>query len=287
MAKSPSHKLGQLIGEYFEESIERFLVPLFEDARYYLDYKHPRKARRNKKLVEWKDSKNHPHNLDYVVEKDGSDRELGKLVAIIEIAWRTGGRHSANKVQEIMAAVNPIADRYRGNNVYKAAILSGDFTVPPLQNLESNDFDVIYFDKNSIKSAFKKQGIDILISDDDEDDKTQKQVDAFESLTAIQRDELAEDLYNCMSDKMSGFTSRLMAHLDSPITEVIVATSFSKSQSFDGIDSAIKSLAETEPEINGVQFSKYIIMIRYSTGAKVEIDAPTRREAIEHLQRFL
>lgn len=287
MAKSPSHKLGQLIGDYFEQSIERFLVPLFEDGRYYLDYKHPRKSRNNKKLVEWQDSKGHKHNLDYVIEKDGTEHELGKLVSIIEIAWRTGGRHSANKVQEIMAAVNPIADKYRGNNVYKAAILSGDFTGPPLQNLEANDFDVVYFDKGSIKSAFASQGIDILISDGDDDNKTQRQVDIFESLTAVQRDVLAEDLYRCMSDKMAAFTSKLMSHLDSPITEIIIATSFSKSHSFDDINNAITSLEQTEPTVDGIQFSKYVIIIRYKTGTKVEIDAVSRDEAIQYLRRFM
>lgn len=45
MANSPSHRLGELIGDFFEESIIEYLKPLVNKKGFYLDYRHPRKAR--------------------------------------------------------------------------------------------------------------------------------------------------------------------------------------------------------------------------------------------------
>jgi len=50
MAKSPSHKFGQLIGNLLEELIEPFLTDFAKRSVLYLDYqKNSRKARKGKK----------------------------------------------------------------------------------------------------------------------------------------------------------------------------------------------------------------------------------------------
>lgn len=38
MAKSPAHRLGELLGDFFEESIIEYLKPRVEEKGYYLDY---------------------------------------------------------------------------------------------------------------------------------------------------------------------------------------------------------------------------------------------------------
>lgn len=51
MATSPSHKLGELIGGFFEFSIVQYLKPIVSEKGFYLDYCHPRPARRNFKSI--------------------------------------------------------------------------------------------------------------------------------------------------------------------------------------------------------------------------------------------
>ncbi len=43
MANSPSHRLGELIGAFFEESIIEYLKPLVDKKGFYLDYRHRKK----------------------------------------------------------------------------------------------------------------------------------------------------------------------------------------------------------------------------------------------------
>ena len=51
MATSPSHQLGEWIGDFFEVAIIQYLKPIVSQKGYYLDYKHPRPARGNRHEV--------------------------------------------------------------------------------------------------------------------------------------------------------------------------------------------------------------------------------------------
>lgn len=69
MATSPSHQLGEAIGDFFEFAIIQYLRPIVSQKGYYLDYRHPRPARRNKREVIGIDYHGNKHKLDIVVEK--------------------------------------------------------------------------------------------------------------------------------------------------------------------------------------------------------------------------
>lgn len=75
MADSPSHRLGELIGDFFEASIINYLKPIVTDKGYYLDFRHPRPARNNKREVIGIDSNGNKHKLDIVVEEVSSNLE--------------------------------------------------------------------------------------------------------------------------------------------------------------------------------------------------------------------
>ena len=105
MAESPSHKFGQIIGNLLESVIEPFLSEFAKEKHLYLDYqKNPRKARKGKKVT-WEDPYGNVHDLDYVLEMDGTDTMTGTPVAFIEVAWRRYTKHSRNKAQEIQGAI--------------------------------------------------------------------------------------------------------------------------------------------------------------------------------------
>jgi hypothetical protein len=105
MAESPSHKFGQIIGELLEEVLRKPLMRIARRHGLYLDFKHPRKARGNKRKVCWTDHKGNKHDLDYVLEFGGSETVIGKPKAFIESAWRRYTKHSRNKAQEIQGSV--------------------------------------------------------------------------------------------------------------------------------------------------------------------------------------
>ena len=141
MAKSPSHQFGSLIGGMWEEAVEPILAEYCKSKPgLFLDKKGARKSRKGKKLLRWVDDAGNHHSLDYVIEKGGNDEQLGRLAAIIELAWRSYTKHSKAKVQEIEGAVTPIFRKYKDNRPFIAAVLSGDFTKDSLIQLKSHGF---------------------------------------------------------------------------------------------------------------------------------------------------
>src|SRR5437870_2375154 len=134
MAKSPAHAFGQIIGDVLEVAIEPVLSQFAQEKGLYLDKKGSRPARRGVK-VSWTDLSGNVHDLDFVLEKDGSLTKIGIPVAFIETAWRSYTKHSRNKAQEIQGAIMPLAATYQNSAPFIAAILAGVFTQGALTQL--------------------------------------------------------------------------------------------------------------------------------------------------------
>ena len=76
MAASPSHKFGQIIGDMLEGMLHAPLKEIADQHGLYLDYKHPRPSR-NRSKVTWTDHQGNDHDLDYVLERNGSETRQG------------------------------------------------------------------------------------------------------------------------------------------------------------------------------------------------------------------
>ena len=113
----------------------------------------------------WQDGFGNKHDLDYVLERGGTDEILGVPIAFIESAWRRYTKHSKNKVQEIEAAVMPIALTFSRHQPFCGAVLAGEFTASALHQLESKGFGVLHIPYDSILAAFKELGIDASSED--------------------------------------------------------------------------------------------------------------------------
>ncbi len=92
MAESLSHKFGQIIGELLELAIEPHLEKFAKKNNLYLDKKGKRNARPGKK-VSWTDNRGNKHELDFVLERGGTENRIGVPVAFIEAAWRRCTKH--------------------------------------------------------------------------------------------------------------------------------------------------------------------------------------------------
>ncbi|MEC4984659.1 MAG: hypothetical protein SAJ37_10815 [Oscillatoria sp. PMC 1068.18] len=127
MAKSNSHKWGQVVGNLIQAFICETLQKVADDQGLYLDYQKKRQARLGKK-VSWRDRYGNLHDLDYVLEAEGTEEIRGIPTEFIETAWRRYTKHSRNKVQEIEGALIPLADTYSYLHPFLGAILAGVFT---------------------------------------------------------------------------------------------------------------------------------------------------------------
>ena len=170
MAKSNSHKFGQMIGDMLEHLMIRELKPVIDEYNMYLDYKHERKARGNKKEVIWIDNGENKHKLDIVVENNGSEEAVGEPKAFIELAWRRYAKHSKNKAQEIAGAILPLVRTYNQYSPFYGVILAGVFTKPALEQLRSQGFKVLYFDFDTIVDAFGVNNLHINWKENTDED---------------------------------------------------------------------------------------------------------------------
>src|SRR3972149_4853370 len=118
MAESPAHKFGQVIGGVLESGIRPQLEEFCHQQGLYLDHQHKDRPARRGRKVTWADDYGNAHDLDFVIEREGTDQTIGQPVAFIEVAWRRYTKHSRNKAQEIQGAILPLAEKYRWNNPF-------------------------------------------------------------------------------------------------------------------------------------------------------------------------
>ena len=166
MAESHAHRWGQIIGDVFEQFVRDMLRSIAGKHGLYLDYKKPRRARAKQGGQEFVESDvaGPVQATDTIWTTCSSEAcpedARGVPVAFIESAWRRYTKHSKNKVQEIEAAVLPIALTFARHQPFCGAVLSGEFTRNALTQLESKGFSVFHIPYQSILEAFREIGID-------------------------------------------------------------------------------------------------------------------------------
>src|SRR4051812_19167298 len=186
MADAPGHRLGQMIGEALELALEPVLQELADLRALCLDKKGSRRARRGVKVT-WTDSLANRHDLDYVLERGGTEDEIGVPVAFIETAWRRYTKHSKNKAQEIQGAILPLLATHSEAKPFPGAVLAGVFTEGSLEQLRSNGFAVLYIPYEEIIEAFRRFGIDVRFDETTTDEYLAAQIVRYEALGAEDR----------------------------------------------------------------------------------------------------
>lgn len=270
MAESPSHKFGQIIGNLLEAVVGPILLQFAVERQLYLDHqKNPRKARNGKKVT-WEDAHGNVHDLDYVLEKDGSDKTIGNPVAFIEVAWRRYTKHSRNKAQEIQGAILPLAEKYRWSNPFLGAVLSGIFTTGSLDQLRSLGFHVLYFPYDTLIAAFAKEGICIVFDESTPDAVFRKCVKKINSASKRKMERIKKHLLASNQEQINEFMAALSSRLERVIEKVVIIPLYGALNEFTNIDDAIKFLGQHRISENSGDFRKYEVIIRFSNGDKAE-----------------
>lgn len=285
MGASLSHKFGQIIGELLEVAIEPKLRQFAIANDLYLDKVGKRRARKGKKVT-WSDDKGNKHDLDFVLERGGSEEKIGVPVAFIESAWRRYTRHSRNKAQEIQSAILPLARRYSFSSPFKGVVLAGEFTNGALIQLKSLNFGVLYFPYQTVVDAFKIANIDLSFGDETSEDEFRLKIDQFQLLE--DRQSIANELLRLNSKEVDVFFDLLTKSVVRYIDRVIVLPLYGQesiaSNVLDAIDFIIKFTGE---ESNAHSLKRFEIIIRYNNTDKIEGSFENKFDAIEFLKAYI
>lgn len=283
MAESPSHKFGQIIGNMLEAIVGPILLKFAEEKRLYLDHqKNPRKVRNGKKVT-WEDEYGNVHDLDYVLEKDGTDTKIGIPVAFIEVAWRRYTKHSRNKAQEIQGAILPLAEKYRWSNPFLGVVLSGFFTKNSLEQLHSLGFHVLYFPYDTLVAAFASEGINIAFDESTPDAVFRRCVKKIDSAYRHRMEKIKKYLVASNQEQIDEFMAALSSRLERVIEKVIIIPLYGTFNEFTAIDEAIKFLNKHMISENSNDFYKYEVVIRFSNGDRAEGSFKEKERAKEFL----
>ena len=163
MAKraSSGHKLGQLVGDWFEQY---FSLPLLcqvaDELELYLDNRFVTRSLRGKEKIIWPDMDGNSVDYDFVLELGGSDEKRGVPVAFVECFWRRGARHSKDKARDDIGKLRPMRATYPTAR-FLGILAAGDFTQPARELVLSQGIDLFYVPKEKVVSAFAENGLDI------------------------------------------------------------------------------------------------------------------------------
>lgn len=286
MAKSESHTLGEFIGTFFEDLMKKPVMEFAKKNNLYFDTYGERTARPSKKLT-WTDVNGSKHDLDFVLEKDGTDETIGTPVAFIELAWRRYTKHSKNKVQEISGALNPICKQYDLIKPFKGAILCGHFTDNALEQLEKDGFSVLYIPFDKLVEAFKKYGFDIDFDEDTTESEFKKknaQLKKRANQPLLQN--VREELLNSCSNEIKGFIRSLESSYNRKIKTISILPLHGKRMEVADISSAISFIRgySALPDDNVLEYIE--IIVRYNNESMIQCQFKEKQEVIEFLNRI-
>lgn len=285
MAASPSHKLGELIGDFFELAVISYLMPIVHREGFYLDYRHPRPARNGQREVIGIDHEGNSHKLDIVVEKGGTEDAMGTPCAFIEMAWRRYKKHSKNKVQEIAGAILPLAETYAQEVPFYAAVLAGEFTDNSLKQLKSQGFHVLHFTYRQFCDLFATEGISLRWEEDTSADELSRMIEMFPGSSDPRYKRLQGEFLRMFHKELNEFSGALLSSLRNTVSEVLVVPVHGASYRMESVDDAIDFVMNYREDTHQ-PILRYEIIVRYRNGDEYIMKCSDRMKAIQFLNQY-
>lgn len=281
---SSGHKLGQLIGDWYEEY---FVLPLLQDAanslELYVDSRFIERTCRESAKIIWKDIDGNSVDFDYVLELDGTDTIFGVPVAFIECFWRRGERHSKDKARDDSGKLMPMRDTYPTAR-FLGIVSAGNFTEPARELVKSRGIDLFYVPKNKIIESFYSCGLTIDYPDRANENEKSSIVAAFEEQFCESK---KLDVRRALIDligiaSIKSYVSRVNSYLSALPQEIrFILRQDSMPIIFKSIHSASEFL--TNPNFNmAAPVESYVYQITYSDGTEFSKAV----ESIESLQNL-
>jgi hypothetical protein len=220
--------------------------------------------------VTWEDLYGNTHDLDFVIERDGTDKQIGRPLAFIETAWRRYTKHSRNKAQEIQGAILPLAEKYRWNNPFLGTVLAGVYTDGSLDQLRSLGFAVLYFPYDSIVAAFHSEGIDIAFDEGTPDETFRRTTERIAQTPPAVMRRISARLVRANQPQITAFFDALSRRLARHVTRVVIIPLYGRINEFATLEDAIRFLDRQVVYEGSGEFRKYELRVEFSNGDRVE-----------------
>lgn len=282
MARSHSHTLGEMIGNFFEDVMKGPIRELCAKYNVYFDSIGPRPARKGKKIT-WQDVNGNSHDLDYVIERNGTSANVGTPIAFIELAWRRYTKHSKNKAQEIAGAIIPITEKYSELAPFKGAILSGEFTESSLKQLENQGFHVLYIPFDKVVEAFRKFGVDIFFKEDTKEAELGKIVKSLEKCTKL--NDIKKEFISSNKKEIDAFLNSLELSVRRQINYIFVLPLHGREVRFVDVSKAVDFLSTYSAIPADAPVDRYIVGIEFNDGSNINCMFKDKQMAINFLKK--
>ncbi|EFB42033.1 hypothetical protein pah_c016o078 [Parachlamydia acanthamoebae str. Hall's coccus] len=248
-----------------------------------MDWQKDRKARKGKKVT-WNDKYGNTHDLDFVIEANGTEDLIGRPLAFIEAAWRRYTKHSKNKAQEIQGAILPIRELYELSAPFIGVILAGEFTEPSLRQLENNRFAVLYIPYDDVIKAFEFININISFDEDTEDSDYVSAIQQIAEISIKKKTELLDSLIKISFDNIEAFMNKLRAALERYIISVAILPLFGNRHEFPSVEDAIKKLENLDINHPIGTFAKFEVIVDYNNNDIIRASFSEKESLITFLK---
>lgn len=285
MALSPSHAFGQIIGNVLENALEPFLREFANRHGLYFDRKGKRAARTGSKVT-WQDANGNKHDLDFVLERGGTEDAIGTPVAFIEVAWRRYAKHSRNKAQEIQGAIVPLTQKYGHVAPFIGVVLAGEFTAGARKQLKSWGFAVLYVPYSYVQKRFARVGINAAFDEDTPDADLQARVEQWKRLSENKKSSLVASFFDGLRSDVSEFMDKLARAVSRTITLVRVLPLHGSVVDLSSIKEAIRFIEQYDGSAVSLPLAKYEVQIRFSNGDHIHGAFEDRAQAVSFLRGF-
>ena len=281
---SSGHKLGQLIGDWFEEKVATYLLSrVADELALFLDHRFIDRNCRNGKII-WKDLDCNNVDYDFVLELHGTDIKKGIPLAFFETFWRRGAKHSKDKARDDSGKLVPMRSTYPTARIL-GIISAGDFTKPAQELVQSRGIDLFYIPKANICKAWEDAGIQMDYADGaSEAEKGKITAFAIEKLTEKKKEEIFSNLLSNVGEAVfTSYVQRIVAGIASiPIEYRITSVFVQDPVVFSTYEDAKNYLLEdnkTSRKITGNHLFRYEAV--FSEGNIFERDDLPLQEVLE------
>ncbi len=268
---SAGHKLGQLIGDWFEEYfVFPILIDLAKSLELYLDSRFINRDARGEK-IQWKDADGNYVDFDFVLEINGTNSHIGIPVAFIESFWRRGSRHSKDKARDDSGKLLPMLDTYPSAR-FLGIIAAGDFTKPARELVKSRGIELFYVPKEKLIKAFERNNLIIDYPDKTPESKKAFIANTFEKqFTNSKKIEVCNELKRLIGAvTINSFTQRVKAKLSALPQEIrFILRQDSYPIVFESVYEATNFLKKPEFKMSNPTES-YVYQITFSDGSEFE-----------------
>lgn len=285
---SPGHKLGQMIGVFFETSLGDDLVAFCAEQGFYCDRRGARPGVRGKsRKVTWVDKYGNRHDLDYVVERGGSPDKQGQPVAFIEVAWRRYTKHSRAKTGELEGSLLYLRDSYPTCS-FLGVILAGEYTDGGKNQLTSHGITVLHIPFEVLMRCFGQAGLELDYPETAPLEDKAFVIRRWQQVSQAQMSTVTNEFRQAIADEYETFKRRLGTSLLRQIEVVRVLPLFGRERFFSSIADAVSALSafEESRQARG-KFVKLEVQLRFTDGDRIEGAFHDKEGALAFLRKFL